>query len=261
MTTQTISASLPPKASGWNGFGKLTWMSFYMHVTNPFSLGFALIMPIMMYTMFGVGKEYSDVWLEGGNVAAQILTSMTLYGVVVVVSSLATNVSLERISGVSRLFSVTPMKPAIQLASRIIAGVLICLVIIAVTFAYGYFTGARMHPGVWIQVALVLVMSSILAAAIGLAAGYIARSDGAFALGSMITVLSAFLSGMFIPLDVMGDFFASIAPYSPMYGVLRLSSAGLYGTSFELSSLVNAFVWTGIFALIAVWGMRKDTGR
>lgn len=258
MTTQI---SLHKPAPTFKGFGTLTRMTFVKHVTNPFSLGFALGLPIMMYTMFGVGKDYSDVWMVGGNVASQILTSMTLYGVVVVVSSLSTTVSLERVSGVSRLFSATPLKMSVQLLARIAAGMLMCVVVIAVTFAYGYATGARMHPEVWLQVGAVLLASSILAAAMGLAAGFVARSEGAFALGSMVTVVSAFLSGMFIPLDMMGSFFAKLAPYSPLYGVLQLSSAPLYGASIEWGWLVNAGLWTLAFALVAIFAMRRDTGR
>lgn len=258
MTTQI---SLRKPAPAFKGFGTLTWMTFVKHVTDPASLGFALGLPIMMYTMFGVGKDYSDVWMVGGNVASQVLTAMTLYGVVVAVSSLGTNVSLERVSGVSRLFAATPLKTSAQLLARIAAGVLMCLVIIAVTFAYGYVTGARMHPEVWVQVAAILVTSSILAAAMGLAAGFVARSEGAFALGALITVLSSFLSGMFIPLDVMGDFFAKLAPYSPLYGVLHLSSAPLYGTDIEWGWLANAALWTLGFSLVAIFAMRCDTGR
>lgn len=255
------SYNLPEKTTGWKGFSTLTWMTFYKHLTNPFSVGFALILPIIMYTMFGVGKDYSDVWLVGGNVAAQILTSMTLYGTIVVVSALGTNVSLERISGVSRLFAVTPLKPSAQLTARIVAGVLMSVMLIGVVFTYGYFTGARMHPMVWIQVGVVIILSSLMAAALGLAGGFITRSDGAFALASMVTVLSAFLSGMFIPLDQMGSFFSAIAPYSPFYGVLYLSSAGLYGESTQVSWLVNAACWTAFFTVIAIIGMRRDTGR
>lgn len=258
MTTQ-ISLSKP--APALKGFGTLTWMTFVKHVTNPFSLGFALGLPIMMYTMFGVGEEYSDVWLSGGNIASQILTSMTLYGVVVVESSLGTNVSLERVSGVSRLFAATPLKMSAQLLARIAAGMLMCLVVISVTFAYGYATGARMHPEVWLQVGAVLVASSILAAAMGLAAGFVARSEGAFALGSMVTVISAFLSGMFIPLDVMGSFFAKLAPYSPLYGVHQLSCAWIYDADIQWEWLVSAGLWTLAFALVAVFAMRRDTGR
>lgn len=257
MTTQTIS----PKSRGWKGFTTLTWMTFYKHITNPFALGFSLILPILMYTMFGVGKDYSDVWLVGGNVAAQILTSMTLYAVIMVVSALATNVSLERISGVSRLFAVTPLNPSAQLGARILSGVAMSALLISVTFIYGYATGARMHPLVWAQVGLVILLSSLMAAALGLAGGFIARSDGAFALTSMVTVLSAFLSGMFIPLEQMGEFFAAIAPYSPFHGVLYLASAGLYGEVVELSWLFNVAFWTVFFSVIALVGIRRDTGR
>lgn len=63
MTTQI---SLRKPAPAFKGFGTLTWMTFVKHVTDPASLGFALGLPIMMYTMFGVGKDYSDVWMVGG---------------------------------------------------------------------------------------------------------------------------------------------------------------------------------------------------
>jgi len=78
MTTITISRE---PASGWNGAALLGWYTFWKNLTNPFSIGFAILLPIGMYFMFGTGQSYSDIWTVNGNVAATVLVSMTLYGV------------------------------------------------------------------------------------------------------------------------------------------------------------------------------------
>ena len=259
MTTITISRE---PASGWNGAALLGWYTFWKNLTNPFSIGFAILLPIGMYFMFGTGQSYSDIWTVNGNVAATVLVSMTLYGVFLTVASLATNAALERTSGISRLYATTPLSPIANTCARIGASMGIAVVITGITYAVGAATGAKMYASAWIQTPLLILASSILASAQGLAIAFAVRSDGAFAASSAVTVFSGFLSGMFIPISQMGSFFQAVAPYAPMYGITSLVQLPLYGwETFKWSYVVNLVAWTLFFILLAAWAQRRDTSR
>ncbi|PID97618.1 MAG: ABC transporter [Actinobacteria bacterium] len=252
----------PTPAPALAGAATLTWYSLWKLLTNPFIIGFSIGLPIVMYTMFGVGKDYSDIWIGHANIAATILANMALYGVLVSASSMGTNVSLERISGVSRLFAMTPLSSSVIIFTRVLASLGVSIIVITVAYIFGYATQARMNPGTWITTGTFIVLSSILATVLGLAIGYAVRSDGAFAAASMIIVVCAFLSGMFIPLEEMGSFFKNLAPWSPFYGILNIVQYPMYeGGTFEWKWLAGALAWTVFFVIIAAWAQSRDTTR
>ncbi|MCI7671392.1 MAG: ABC transporter permease [Schaalia hyovaginalis] len=248
--------------SGWRGFGIHLWYSFYKLLTNPYSLGFAIGLPIFMYLMFGAGQDYSAEWIIHSNVAATVLVNMAVYGTIMTASSMGTNVALERTSGISRLQALTPMSSLAIITARMIASMLISIVVTGVVYAVGCFTGARMEAAAWIGSFILMIAVSVLPIVLGLAAAFSVRSDGAFALTSAITVLGSFAAGMFIPLEQMGSFWAKIAPWSPFYGLSRIVQTPLYGwDGFEWAWLANYAAWTAFFAIIAVWAQRRDTDR
>ncbi|QWW19701.1 ABC transporter permease [Schaalia sp. 19OD2882] len=268
--TTTIQSPLPqpsaatqrPLGSGWTGFGTLSWYAFWKMITNPFTMGFAIALPIFMYLMFGAGQEYSDQWVINGNVAAKVLVNMAVYGTIMTSSSMGTVIALERTSGVSRLYALTPVSPLSMIAARTLATLVVSAVVIAITYAAGLLTGARMYTTTWLVSFVVIIAMSILPVVLGLACAFAVRSDGAFALNSAITVLGSFASGLFIPLEQMGTFWKTIAPYTPFHGLANIAQLPLYGwETFEWSWLLNYVVWSVVLAGIAAWAQSRDTTR
>ena len=265
MSTTTDSASAwyaRPATSGLKGSPLIAWYAFWKLLTNPFSLGFAVFLPIFMYVMFGVGQSYSGLWTGHANVAATVLVNMAVYGSIMTTSSMGANVALERTSGVSRLYALTPISPLALTVARIVASLAISAVVITVTFTIGYATGARMEPMAWLTAGAMIIVVSALPACIGLAFAFAVRSDGAFAGTSAMTVVAAFASGMFIPLNQMGEFFQTVAPWTPFYGLVQMVQLPLYGWSeFKWGWVGGYLAWSVVFIAIAVWAQRRDTGR
>lgn len=263
MTTAMPSPAVAVRtSSGWKGFGLVAWYSFWKLLTNPFSLGFAILLPIFMYMMFGAGRDYSDIWTVHANVAATVLVNMTLYGVIIETSSMGANVALERTSGISRLYALTPLSSTALTLARALASMCIAAVVIAVTFTVGALTGARMEGAAWASVCAILLVTSVMPTTIGLAIAFAVRSDGAFAASSAVTVLSSFAAGMFIPIEQMGQFWARLAPWTPFYGISQIAQCPLYGwEAFKWSWIASIAVWTALFGLLAVWAQQRDTTR
>ncbi|WP_051259278.1 ABC transporter permease [Schaalia suimastitidis] len=269
METVSTPASTPTRrprpakaGTGWKGWGTLTWYSFWKMLTNPFIVGFAIGLPTFMYFMFGTGQDYSKEWVIYSNVAATVLVNMAIYGAVMTVSSMGANYALERTSGVSRLFAMTPLSPLAIIVSRLSAAVSLGAFVVAIVFAIGRATDARMEAHAWAGSFIMILVLSVLPAVIGLAFAFAVRSDGAFAATSGLTVVCSFGAGMFIPVEQMGEFMGHLAPWTPLYGLAKLSALPMYGwEEFQWEWLANFVIWTLLFALLAVWGQRRDTGR
>ena len=263
LTTSDVHTLLArPPAARFKGAGRVAAYSFWKMLTNPFSLGFAMALPIFMYLMFGANQEYSDYPVGHANVAATVLVNMVWYGVIMTTSSMGANVSLERTSGVSRLFALTPLSSSAQILARSVAAVGVAAVVVAVTYLVGAFTGASMEGPVWLYSGLLVLAMAFLPAAMGLAAGFAVRSEGVYAVTSIVAVVCAFASGMFMPLESMGEMFQNIAPWTPFFGALKIVQSPLVGWGdFSWTWVVNLLVWFAIMGGIAAWAQRRDTAR
>lgn len=251
-----------PKVAAGKGLPRFARESFLKVLLNPFNLGFAVAMPIFMYLMFGVGQDYSHEVVGNGNVAASILTSMTYFGVLLTTASFAAGVGLERAQGTSRLYAVSPLSASAQLMGRILGILGVALVVIAVTFTVGVFTGAQMTFSAWVFTAVMVLVVSIVGVTCGFGCGFLTRSDGAFAATSAILVLSSFGAGIFVPLDQMGPFFHALAPWTPLWGASQLVEIPIMGTNgFPLAATASFLFWSGVFSLLALWGLKRDTAR
>lgn len=140
------------------------------------------------------------------------------------------------------------------------AGFALAGVIIVVTYVVGYFTGAVLDGLVWITTALAILAVALIASSIGLAAAFWLRSDAAYAVSSGVITLSVFVSGIFFPLEEMGEIFQKIAPFTPLYGLARLPLVLIGGESMDATIAISAIAYTALFLALAIWGstIRKD---
>ena len=79
-------------------------------------------------------------------------------------------------------------------------------------------------------------------------------------LGPVLALL-AFLGGLFIPLDQLGETFRTIAKFTPMYGLNELVHAPLIHQGLTWAAVLNLIVWTTVFVTGAAWRFRRDTAR
>ena len=72
--------------------------------------------------------------------------------------------------------------------------------------------------------------------------------------------LLAFLGGLFVPLQD-GTLMATIATFTPMYGLNQLVHAPLTGDRVQIAWVANVVIWLAVFATGAMWRFRRDTAR
>jgi ABC-2 type transport system permease protein len=228
---------------------------------NRRTLVFSVVMPVMFYVIFGTGKSYSNENAGHGNVAALIMVSMALYGAMLSTTGGGAMVAVERSQGWSRQLRLTPLTPAAYIAVKVLCAMLLGAVSIAVTYAAGSLTGAHMETSAWVGTALIAWVGSLVFAAFGVFMGYLLPSENVMQIIGPGLALFAFLGGLFMPLDQMGDTFQTIATFTPMYGLSQLAHWPLTGEAPGVAAVVNVVVWLGVFAGGAAWRFRRDTAR
>ena len=220
-----------------------------------------LVMPVVFFLLFGLNAAYATQNAGHGNVAAFIMISMAIYGSMLATTSAGASVSIERSLGWSRQLRLTPLSPVAYIAAKLVMALVVGLASILAVYAAGIVTHkASMPVWLWIETGLIAWVGSLTFAAFGLFMGYVLPGENVMQILGPGLALLAFLGGLFVPLQ-SGSLMATIAQFTPLYGLNQLVHAPLTGDRVQLSWLVNVVVWLAVFVGGAVWRFRQDTAR
>ena len=226
------------------------------------SLFFIVVLPVFMYLVFGVG---GDEPVGSGNVAMYVTISMAAYGAVTATTSIAGQAAQEQQLGWGRLMALTPLRPIAFLLVKAAVAMSVAAVPVLLIYLVGAFTGAEAPWQDWLASGLLVWLCSAVFVLYGLAVCQLFRGPNAVAVASGAVVLLAFLGNVFIPLQ--GTMLA-IARFTPLYGYAALARFPLTDGWTPDDSydplwlpLLNVAVWTVVFTLLALWGLRRGRSR
>ena len=248
-----------PRFGGFN-FGMIK-LELRRMSRNKRTVIFTLVLPAVFFLLFGTNASAKHEAVGGGNVTGYIMVSMAVYGAMLATTSGGAMVSIERAAGWSRQLRLTPLKPAAYIAVKLVLAMIIGAVSVAVTFAVGSASGAKLPVHAWIECALLAWVCALVFAAFGLFMGYLLPSENVMQILGPVLAVLAFAGGLFAPLDTFGHTFATIAKFTPVYGVGELARYPLTHDGNLWLAVLNVVAWTALFSLGAMWRFRRDTAR
>ena len=249
-----------PKFGGFNlGMIKLELRRM---LRNRRTVVFTFIMPAVFFLLFGTNSASRNQSVgQGGNVTGYILISMAVYGAMLSTTSGGAMVSVERAAGWSRQLRLTPLKPIAYVAIKLVLAMIIGAASVVVTTVVGALSGAKLPMHAWLECIPLAWVCALVFAAFGLFMGYLLPSENVMQiLGPVLAVLS-FAGGLFVPVDQLGHVFATIAKFTPVYGVGELARYPLTHDGSLWVAILNVVIWTSIFSVGAMWRFRRDTAR
>lgn len=224
------------------------------------TLGF----PIMFYVLFGLVLPHGGTG-GGPMVSTYLLATYGAFGVIgIALQALDVGVATERGQGWLAVKRASPMPVAAYFFGKYATTVLFAAALVTLLALVGAAFGhVRLSAGHWAALAAVEVLGGIPFCAIGLAAGYLAGPNSASAIANAVYLPMAFLSGLFIPVEMLPTFLRHVAPALPPYhlGRLALVAAGVLPAA-DAWAHVAALLGFGVaFTAIAVLAYRRDEGR
>ncbi|UYM05768.1 ABC transporter permease [Solicola gregarius] len=222
---------------------------------------FTLVMPAAFFLLFGTDSSYRTESAGSGNVTAYIMVSMAVYGAMIATTSAGAMVSVERAVGWSRQLRLTPLNPGAYIAVKVVVAMTMGLAAVVVVSVVGMATGADLPVGDLIACAVLAWLCSLVFAAFGLFMGYLLPSENVMQILGPVLALMSFAGGLFVPVDQMGDTFATIAKLTPVYGVGEIARWPLDPSGSLAVAVLNVAAWTAVFAAGAAWRFRRDTAR
>lgn len=223
----------------------------------------SMLLPIMLFVFFGLPNA-STPYLPGITLGTYMLASFAAYAVAsTMVFSFGVTLALARGQGIDVLMRATPLPGSIYMVGRAIAALgfgllaLVALFTVAIVAA-----GVRLEPVVWLEMTFWMLLGAIPFIFFGFFIAYATSPSSAPAVANMIFLVMAFGSGMFVPLDQLPDFLATIAPYMPTYHYAQLAWASIGAMSQPVStSVVWLAGYTALFFVLSMWAYRRDARR
>ncbi len=207
------------------GLKKLTLMELKIFLRNPTGAFFTFIFPLMMILVFGsIYTNEPGPSFGGYGIVDVYVPSFT--GMIIAISALTnlnTEIATAREKGVLRRLKATPLRPLTILTAKIamifsVTSLAMVLMIIVGKLAFGLrFNG---NP---IEVAAAFLLSSFSFFAFGIViASVMPNVRAAESFGFILLFLMLFLSGVFVPFEVVPDTVQQVAQIFPMTHVTTL---------------------------------------
>jgi len=217
-----------------------------------------LAFPVLFYAFFGLILDVPGPV----TMATYLIATYGAFGVIgASLFGFGVGVAVERGQGWMLLKRASPMPPGAYFAAKIFMSVLFGGIIIALLYTLGgFFGGVDLTPGQWVTLATVHVLGALPFCAMGLALGYFAGPNSAPAIVNVIYLPMAFLSGLWIPVQMLPETVQGIARLLPAYhfGQLALKVIGADQGRAVGEHLAYLTVLTVLCLALARVGLRRD---
>jgi ABC-2 type transport system permease protein len=222
----------------------------------------AIAMPVTFFLGFGRNSTYVHQSSGHGNVTAFAMISIALFGAVLATANGGAMVAGERALGWSRQLRLTPLSPAAYIAIKMLTSLTLAAGAVGAVYLIGLATNqASMPSDLWVITGVCVWAGSLLFSAFGLFLGYSLPPENVTQVLSLILILCAFSGGLFIPVSHFPHLYATLAEFTPLYGLNELVHYPLAGGAFTWLWVLNLGAWLGLFVLGAVGRFRRDTAR
>lgn len=211
-----------------------------------------IALPPAFYALFALGM--------GGGSVEMATRMLATYGVFAVMGpalfGFGASVAGERESGELELKRLSPMPAGAHVTAKLVATIVFSVLAFVIIYALAAFSGVRLAPAQWGQLAAVHVVSVLPFSLIGLSIGYRFGQKAAIAVANVAFLGMAVLGGLWMPITFLPSFIQSAAWALPSYhlgqvalmivGDGNMANAWLHAGPLVLITLAAAILaWTG----------------
>ena len=219
---------------------------------NPASAFFTFAFPLMFLVIFTslLGHYTIQIGTRSVNSATYYVASMATFAVITACyNNIAIQLTFQRDAGVLKRTNGTPLPSSSFLGARIVHALLISVLLVVITAAFGKaFYSASIPTGLTlVRFLIVLVVGAASFCALGLAVtAAIPNAEASAAIVNATILPLLFLSGIFIP-------FGNNTP-SWILWIARVFPVKHFADGMQAGFLGTAFHWTDTL-VVAIWGL------
>jgi ABC-2 type transport system permease protein len=216
------------------------------YMRNPGFMLPILLLPTMFYLLFGIVMTRS----EGVDVARYLLVSYSVFGVMSPgLFGFGVSLALERDGGLLTYKRALPMPPGAYLLGKMLMAMLAAATVVVLLLAMGV---GMAHVSLTLSQAGLLLLTGVLGVlpfcTLGMLMGTLIKGQGAPGALNLVYLPMSFLSGLWVPINLLPKTLQQIAPIWPSYhlhelglAVLGMPHGGVTGHVFILLGFTVAF--------------------
>lgn len=219
---------------------------------NPARAFFTFAFPLLFLVIFTslLGNTKVHIGATVVRTSTYYVAAMASFGVITsCYSNMAMSVTFQRDAGILKRTHGTPLPSASFVASRVLHAMLVAVLLVVLTGAFGRAAyAARIPTGMTlVNFVVMMVVGAVAFCALGLAVtAVIPNADAGPPIVNAIILPLLFLSGIFIP-------FGNNAP-SWILWVARIFPVRHFAVGMQAGFLGTRFAWSDV-AVVAVWGL------
>jgi ABC-2 type transport system permease protein len=219
---------------------------------NPASAFFTFAFPLMFLVIFTslLGHDTVQIGARSVNTSTYYVAAMASFALITACyNNIAIAVTFQREAGILKRTNGTPLPSAAFLGARILHALLVAVLLVAITAAFGRgFYHAAIPTGLTLlRFLLMLVVGAASFCALGFAVTtVIPNADASAAIVNATILPLLFLSGIFIP-------FGSSTP-SWILWIARIFPVKHFADGMQAGFLGTAFHWYDVL-IVAAWGL------
>ena len=218
----------------------------------------ALVFPAMFYLLFGVlmGKGKPEV-------SAYLLATYCIFGVMGPgLFGFGVSVALEKDQGWLKWRRAVPALPGAYFVSKMTMALIFAFIIfVELAVIAGTFGGVDLNALQWSQLMVISMLSSLPFCALGLVIGILVNGQAAPAIVNFIYLPMAFLSGLWLPINLLPKFLGALAPIWPSYHASQIALKVIgddFGTSIWVHiSYLAVFTLGMLWLAVTLWSRMK----
>ncbi|MEP6880804.1 MAG: ABC transporter permease [Dokdonella sp.] len=199
-----------------------------------------LLFPALFYLLFGVVLARGNA---SGDAARYLLATYGVFGIMgASLFGFGVTIAIERERGFLTLKRALPMPPGAYLFAKLMMAMIFAAIIsLMLAILAATLGGVTLAPTQWLALFAINIFGTIPFCAVGLWLGTLVGGSAAPALVNLLYLPMSFLSGLWLPLNLLPDFISRFAPLWPSYHLGQIA-LGVVGASTGTSPLIHAAV-------------------
>lgn len=214
----------------------------------------SVALPVVLYLLIGTKVKNSPVY--GVNFAAYYMVAMATFGSFSgALMNNSVRISQERKEGWIRQLRLTPLPSAAYVVAKLIAAMAVTIPSVVIVMLLGRFTGnVHMSVASWVTISVIIVLGSLLFAALAVAIGYRFQPDQVQPIATILYFVFIVLGGVFFPLS---GTIQKIGQYTPAYEAVKISTDVISGASVSMGLVAGMVIWLAAFVGLAAVSVRS----
>jgi ABC-2 type transport system permease protein len=226
MATAELAIGAPQRPLGSTAvlYLKEAKYEFLKYLRLPIYSLSTILFPVMFYALFGLLMNRQGTF-NAVSVSTYLLATYGTFGVMgACLFANGAGVAAERGLGWMQVKRASPMPPFANFVAKFLVAMAFSTIMELALLTLGIaFGGVRLAPLVAIKLVGTLVLGAVPFCSMGLAIGYFAGPNSAPAIVNMIYLPISFLSGLWVPMDMLPKFLQHLAPFLPPYHLAQLA--------------------------------------